>query len=113
MRWEKVPEIALFLDNTAAFIHDLPADALSTARGDNNYVRVQVLTPVGVLDRDKKLGVVKEMTELVSAAAHDPDLVNRTWVLITEAPDGGWGIDGHAYTGAEIGEAARRELAGG
>ena len=112
MRWEKVPEIALFLDNTAAFIHDLPADALSTARGDNNYVRVQVLTPVGVLDRDKKLGVVKEMTELVSAAAHDPDLVNRTWVLITEAPDGGWGIDGHAYTGAEIGEAARRELAG-
>jgi phenylpyruvate tautomerase PptA (4-oxalocrotonate tautomerase family) len=72
-----------------------------------------VLTPVGVLDRDKKLGVVKEMTELVSAAAHDPDLVNRTWVLITEAPDGGWGIDGHAYTGAEIGEAARRELAGG
>jgi phenylpyruvate tautomerase PptA (4-oxalocrotonate tautomerase family) len=113
MRWEKVPEIALFLDNTAAFIHDLPQDALSTARGDNNYVRVQVLTPAGVLDRDKKLGVVKEMTELVSAAARDPDLVNRTWVLITEAPDGGWGIDGHAYTGAEIGEAARRELAGG
>jgi len=72
-----------------------------------------VLTPSGVLDREKKLGVVKEMTELVSAAARDPDLANRTWVLITEAPDGGWGIDGHAYTGVEIGEAARRELAGG
>ena len=24
MRWEQVPEIPLFLDNTAAFIHDLP-----------------------------------------------------------------------------------------
>jgi hypothetical protein len=24
MRWEKVPQIPLFLDNTAAFIHDLP-----------------------------------------------------------------------------------------
>ena len=29
MRWEKVPEISLFRDNTAAFIHDLPADSLS------------------------------------------------------------------------------------
>jgi hypothetical protein len=27
MRWEQVPEIPLFADNTAAFIHDLPADA--------------------------------------------------------------------------------------
>jgi len=112
MRWEKVPSISLFLDNTAAFIHDLPPDGLSTARGDNNYVRVQVLTPVGVLDRDKKLGVVKEMTEIIAAAAHDPSLAERMWVLITEAPDGGWGIDGHAYTGVELGEAARRELAG-
>jgi len=112
MRWEKVPNISLFLDNTAAFVHDLPADALATAGGDNTYVRVQILTPVGVLDRDKKLGVVKEMTDIVSAAAADPSLVERTWVLITEAPDGGWGIDGHAYTSAEIGEAARRELAG-
>jgi hypothetical protein len=31
-------------------------------------------------------------------------------VLITESPDGGWGIGGHAYTGTEIAEAARREL---
>jgi phenylpyruvate tautomerase PptA (4-oxalocrotonate tautomerase family) len=110
MRWEKVPQISLFLDNTAAFIHDLEPDALANARGDNNYVRVQVLTPVGVLDRDKQLGVVKEMTEIVASAAGDPSQVDRTWVLITEAPEGGWGIDGHAYTSAEIGEAARREL---
>ncbi len=110
MRWEKVPPISLFLDNTAAFVCELPADSLSTANGNNNYVRVQILTPVGVLDRDKKLGVVKEMTEIVAAAAGDPTLVERTWVLITEAPDGGWGIDGHAFTSVEIGEAARREL---
>jgi signal transduction histidine kinase len=65
MRWEKVPEIPLFLDNTAAFIHDLEPDALANAQGDSNYVRVQILTPVGVLDREKQLGVVKEMTEIV------------------------------------------------
>ncbi len=110
MRWEKVPPIALFKDNTAAFIHDLPPDALSNAAGASNYVRVNVLTPTGVLDRDKKLGVVKEMTDIVAAAAGDPTLVERTWVLISEAPDGGWGIDGHAYTNAEIGERARKDL---
>src|ERR1700716_2979547 len=74
MRWEKVPDLALFRNNTAAFIHDLPADSVSNVAGDSNYVRVQVLTPVGVLDRDKQLGVVNELTEIVAAAAADPEL---------------------------------------
>jgi phenylpyruvate tautomerase PptA (4-oxalocrotonate tautomerase family) len=110
MRWEQVPEIPLFLDNTAAFIHDLPADAISNAAGDSNYVRVQVLTPINVLDRDKQLGVVKELTDIVTAAAGDPTVADRTWVLITESPEGGWGIDGHANTGADIVAAARAAL---
>jgi phenylpyruvate tautomerase PptA (4-oxalocrotonate tautomerase family) len=110
MRWERVPEISLFKNNTAAFIHDLPADSLSNVSGDNNYVRVQVLTPVGVLDRDKQLGVVRELTDIVAAAAGDPTLMQRTWVLITESPEGGWGVDGHANTGADIATAARAEL---
>ena len=110
MRWEQVPEIPLFLDNTAAFIHDLPADAISNAAGDSNYVRVQVLTPITVLDRDKQLGVVKELTEIVVTAADEPTLAERTWVLITESPEGGWGIDGHANTGADIVAAARAAL---
>jgi phenylpyruvate tautomerase PptA (4-oxalocrotonate tautomerase family) len=111
MRWEQVPHISLFLNNTAAFVHDLPADSLSNAAGDSNYVRVQVLTPIGVLDRDKQLGVVKELTDIVAAAAGDPTLAERTWVLITESPEGGWGINGHANTGADITAAARAELA--
>jgi phenylpyruvate tautomerase PptA (4-oxalocrotonate tautomerase family) len=113
MRWEKVPQIPLFKDNTAAFIHDLPADSISNVTGDSNYVRVQVLTPIGVLDREKQLGVVKELTDIVAAAAGDPSLAERTWVLITESPEGGWGIDGHANTGADIVQAARAALAAG
>jgi phenylpyruvate tautomerase PptA (4-oxalocrotonate tautomerase family) len=110
MRWEQVPEIPLFLDNTAAFIHDLPSGAISNAAGDRNYVRVQVLTPINVLDRDKQLGVVKELTDIVVAAADDPTLADRTWVLITESPEGGWGIDSHANTGADIVASARAAL---
>ena len=110
MRWEKVPDISMFRNNTAAFIHDLPADSVSNVAGDSNYVRVQVLTPVGVLDRSKQLGVVKELTDIVAAAAGEPKLAERTWVLITESPEGGWGVGGHANTGADIAAAARAEL---
>jgi phenylpyruvate tautomerase PptA (4-oxalocrotonate tautomerase family) len=113
MRWEGVPEIPLFKDNTAAFVHDLPADAISDVSGSGNHVRVQVLTPVGVLNREKQLGVVKDLTDIVAAAAGDPTLVDRTWVLIVESPDGGWGIAGHANTNADIADLARRALAGG
>jgi len=111
MRWEKVPPISLFRNNTAAFIHEMPSDAIRNAAGDGNYVRVQVLTPVGVLDREKQLGVVKELTEIVATAAGDSTLSARTWVLITESPEGGWGIGGHAFLGTEIAQAARDEIA--
>jgi phenylpyruvate tautomerase PptA (4-oxalocrotonate tautomerase family) len=113
MRWEAVPDIPLFADNTAAFIHDLPAEAISTVSGRSDYVRVQVLTPSGVLDREKQLGVVKELTEIVSRAADDATLVERTWVLLTESPEGGWGIAGHANTQADIAAQARAVLARG
>src|SRR2546425_11316592 len=108
---EQVPEIPLFSDNTAAFVHDLPAEAIANAAGASDYVRVQVLTPVGVLDRDKQLGVVKELTEIVAAAAGEPRCAERTWVLITESPEGGWGIAGHANTNADIAATARAALA--
>jgi phenylpyruvate tautomerase PptA (4-oxalocrotonate tautomerase family) len=111
MRWERVPDLALFRNNTAAFIHEMPADSLSNVVGESSYVRVQVLTPVGVLDRDKQLGVVKELTDIVAAAAGDPSVAGRTWVLLTESPEGGWGVAGHANTGADLAAAARAELA--
>lgn len=110
MRWEQVPELPLFQNNTAAFIHDLDPTAISNVAGDSNYVRVQVLTPFGVLDREKQLGVVEELTEIVAAAAGDEDLRDRTWVLLTESPDGGWGIAGHANTNADIAALVRAAL---
>jgi phenylpyruvate tautomerase PptA (4-oxalocrotonate tautomerase family) len=112
MRWERVPDIGLFRENTAAFVHELPSTVISNVDGESNYVRVQVLTPTGVLDREKQLGVVKELTEIVASASGDPSAARRTWVLITESPEGGWGIAGHANTGADIAEAARRALSG-
>src|SRR5258707_12250758 len=87
MKWEKVPPISLFKNNTAAFVHEMPAEAISNAAGDGkSYVRVQELTTVGVLDRGKKLGVGGEMTGIVAEGALDPELHTANSVLITEYP---------------------------
>jgi phenylpyruvate tautomerase PptA (4-oxalocrotonate tautomerase family) len=111
MKIEQVPDIPMFRKNTAAFVHELPAGTLSNVDGDGNYVRVQVLTNAGALDRDKQLAVVSRLTEIIAAAAGDPTLADRTWVLLTEAPEGGWGLWGHAHTNAELVGAARAQLA--
>src|ERR1700728_5006138 len=111
MRIEQVPDIPMFRKNTAAFIHELPASCLSNVDGDSTYVRVQVLTNAGALDRDKQLSVVRQLTDLVATAAAEPGLAARTWVLLTEAPDGGWGLQGHANTNAELVAAARAQIA--
>ena len=110
MKWEGVPSTDLFKKNTPAFVHELPSEAISNAAGDNNYVRVQVLTPVNVLNREKQVGVVRELTDILAAAAGDRTLASRTWVLITESPDGGWGINGQEFTNADIVASARAEL---
>ena len=44
-------------------------------------------------------------------AAGDPSVADRTWVLLTEAVDGGWGLSGHANTNAELVAAARAQIA--
>ena len=51
------------------------------------------------------------LTALVADAAGDPSLADRTWVLLTEAPDGGWGLAGHANTNEELVAAARAQIA--
>jgi phenylpyruvate tautomerase PptA (4-oxalocrotonate tautomerase family) len=111
MAIEQVPDIPMFRNNTAAFVHHLPAEQISNVEGESTYVRVQVLTNAGALDRDKQLAVVRRFTDLIASAAGDPTITERTWVLLTEAVDGGWGLAGRANTNAELIEAARAQIA--
>jgi phenylpyruvate tautomerase PptA (4-oxalocrotonate tautomerase family) len=110
MAIEGVPDIPMFRANTAAFIHSLSEESIANVDGDGAYVRVQVLTNLGALDRAKQLAVVEQLTELVAAAAGDTGLARRTWVLLTEAPEGGWGLWGHAHTNEELVGAARAQI---
>ncbi len=111
MTIEEVPNIPMFRQNTAGFVHDLPAGDLSNVDGDSNYVRVQVVTNAAALDRAKQLEVVSRFTALIADAAGDATLAQRTWVLLTEAVPGGWGLGGHANTNEELVAAARAQIA--
>ena len=110
MAVEEVPDIPMFRRNTAAFVHELPADAISNVEGASNYVRVQVLTNAGALDRDKQIALVRQLTQLIASAPGAPPPAERIWVLLTEAVDGGWGLWVHAHTNAELVQAARTQL---
>jgi phenylpyruvate tautomerase PptA (4-oxalocrotonate tautomerase family) len=108
---EGVPDIPMFRKNTAGFVHELSESSVANVDGDSNYVRVQVITNKGALDREKQLAVVEQLTALVCAAAGDDTLKDRTWVLLSEAAEGGWGLWGHAHTNEELVTAARAEIA--
>jgi phenylpyruvate tautomerase PptA (4-oxalocrotonate tautomerase family) len=111
MSIEQVPDIPMFRQNTAGFVHEIPAGMLADVDGSDAHVRVQVLTNAGALDRDKQLAVVERLTQIVAAAAGDPTLAERTGVLLTEAIPGGWGLKGHAHTNDELVNAARAQIA--
>jgi phenylpyruvate tautomerase PptA (4-oxalocrotonate tautomerase family) len=62
-------------------------------------------------DTARQIAVVRQLTELASRGASDPTLLDRTWVILAEAIEGGWGLKGHAHTNAELVSAARAEMA--
>jgi phenylpyruvate tautomerase PptA (4-oxalocrotonate tautomerase family) len=78
------------LNNTAAFIHRMDPHTVHTAATDSaRTVRVQVITPPGALSREGQKQLVKEVTEIVSKISGDSTQAGRTWVLLTEATEGG------------------------
>ncbi|MFI7300409.1 4-oxalocrotonate tautomerase family protein [Streptomyces sp. NPDC050121] len=63
--------------------------------------------PFGVLDHERRPGLVGEATELVLAAAGlGADQALRVWVLIHEQPDGTWGAGGTIMRYTEVAELA-------
>ena len=100
------------LDNTAAYIHRMdPAAVHTAATGAARTVRVQVITPPGALTRDGQRQLVREITEIVTKASGDPTQAQRTWVLLTEAAEGGWGLAGTAFGKEEFAALAAKAAA--
>ena len=97
LRAERAPFEEPYLSNTGVYVHRLPADAVHTAAGARaRTVRVEILTPPAALDRTGQREVVREITEIVARHVGDPAQAGRTWVLLSEAAEGGWGVLGTA-----------------
>lgn len=97
------------LNNTAAYIHRLNPKAVHTAAtAAARTVRIQVLTPPGALNRAGQRSFVAEATEIVARIAKDPTQPGRTWVLLSEAAEGGWGMAGTAFGREEFAALAKK-----
>jgi phenylpyruvate tautomerase PptA (4-oxalocrotonate tautomerase family) len=98
------------LNNTGAYIHRMSPTAVNTAAaGSARTVRVQVITPPGVLKRAAQKQLVAEITQIVSRISGDATQPGRTWVLLTEAAEGGWGIAGTAFGQEEFAALAAKK----
>jgi phenylpyruvate tautomerase PptA (4-oxalocrotonate tautomerase family) len=98
------------LNNTGAYIHRMPPAAVNTAASASaRTVRVQVITPPGVLNRAAQRQLVSEATQIVARISGNPSQSERTWVLLTEAAEGGWGIAGTAFGREEFAALAARK----
>src|SRR6267378_4043320 len=87
-----------FSSITGPRIHRLTPTAVHTAgTASARTVRVQVLTPPGALNRTGQRSFVADATAIVARIAGDPTQTTRTWVLLTEAAEGRWGIGGTAF----------------
>ena len=113
LRAEGVPTPGPFhANNTAAYIHRLPASAVQTAAtAQARSVRIQVITPPGALGREGQKQLVKEATEIVVDLTGDATQAGRTWVILTEAAEGGWGMLGTAFGQEEFAALAARARA--
>src|SRR3989454_7373372 len=100
------------MNNTAAFIHRMDPHAIHTAATDSaRTVRVQVITPPTALTREGQKQLVKEITDIVTKISGDPSQASRTWVILTEAAEGGWGLSGTAYGRQEFAALAAKATA--
>ena len=113
LRAEGVPTPGPFhTNNTAVYIHRLPASAVQTAAtAQARTVRIQIITPPGSLKREGQKQIVKEATEIVAKVAGDATLGARTWVVLTEAVEGGWGMFGTAFGQEEFAALAAKAAA--
>src|SRR5260370_15568700 len=99
-------------NNTAAFIHRMDPKTVHTAATPSaRTVRVQVITPLAALTREGQKQLVKEITEIITKISGDPTQATRTWVILTEAAEGGWGLSGTAFGRQEFAALATKAAA--
>jgi len=103
LKWTDSAEIPIARDNTMAYLHVLPPAHVTAGGKPATFVRVDVKVPEVVLSTiERRRGFIADATAIVSALSVDGHISERTWVTISNTVDGGWGLDGHGLTNAEL-----------
>ncbi|PZS33803.1 MAG: hypothetical protein DLM59_05845 [Pseudonocardiales bacterium] len=91
---------AFFTSIVGGSVHVLDADHIYGGGTNRPIVMVELKLPnIGLPSISDRKAFIQAATTIVAESArpgHDPQ---DTWVNIINAPDGAWGIGGHAYTG--------------
>lgn len=69
---------------------------------DEPHWKVKITVPEGVLDDEKKAGLVNDVTEVIKDQTKDQDAGPRTWCIIREVKNGNWGSDSKIFTRRDI-----------
>jgi len=85
------------VDGLTAALHD--GSNRSAAEKDRlkQSLAERLVTPPAALTREGQKRLVKDVTDIVTRIAGDPTQAERTWVILTEAAEGGWGMLGTAF----------------
>jgi phenylpyruvate tautomerase PptA (4-oxalocrotonate tautomerase family) len=94
---------SFFTSIVGGTVHVLPPEDVYAGGVNRPLVLVELKLPsIGLATMEARAAFVVAATDIVSSltvAGHDRDDI---WVNILNAPDGGWGLGGRAYTGDEL-----------
>lgn len=89
-------------DIVGAYFHFMAPENVHTLASDRpRTVRVQVTSHPGGLDEQGRNEFISEATSIVAEISGDPGLAERTWVILVESMQGGWGIAGRPVGGGD------------
>ncbi|MFI2478694.1 hypothetical protein [Nocardia xishanensis] len=84
-------------------VHLLPPHAIYAGGVNRRIVMIELKLPnIGLPDPQNRAAFIMAATDIVDALTNPSHNRADTWVNILNAPDGGWGIGGRAYTGEAL-----------
>lgn len=99
---------AWFTSIVGGTVHVLAAENIYAGGVNRPVVMVELKLPnIGLNAQEARAAFIEAATEIVDELTVDGHDRTDIWVNILNAPDGGWGIAGTAYTGDDLIAAVR------